>query len=326
MIKVKNLTKTYRVPVKKKGWLGLLANIFARKHREVLALDKVSFQVKEGELIGLIGPNGAGKTTTMKILSGILYPTSGQVSVLGFVPEEKKSQFLKQIAFIMGQRNQLLWDLPAVDTFSLNKEIYQIGNKEYKKTLDNLVSLLNCGHLIDQPVKTLSLGERMRMELIASLIHQPKVLFLDEPTIGLDVVGQKTIRDFIKNYQKLYQATIILTSHYMEDVRQLAERVVMINFGQIVYDGSLEALVKKYTEEKVISLVVGEMPDKKTLKEINDIWEINFPQIVFKVKKGEIPQKINLISQKLKFLDLNIEEERIEDVIGKIFERQSNDN
>lgn len=319
MISVKNLTKIYRTPIKEKGWLGLLRNIFSRKFKQNTAVNDISFKVDEGELIGFIGPNGAGKTTTMKILAGILYPTSGKVSVLGGNPYDKKPAFLKQIAFIMGQRNQLVWDLPAYDSFLVNKEIYEIEDHIFEKTLDDLTTLLNCKNLINQPAKTLSLGERMKMELIASLIHQPKILFMDEPTIGLDVVAQKTIRNFIKEYQKKYKATIILTSHYMEDVKQLAKRIMIINSGKIIYDGNLSELTRGYTKEKTITIILEEVPDKKILEKIGEIKEMDYPKIVFKVKKEELAKKIGIISQNLDFSDINIEEEKIEDIVRKIF-------
>lgn len=323
MISVKNLTKIYYVPKKEKGWIGLWKNIFQRQYKKIPALDQVSFNVDKGELVGLIGPNGAGKTTAMKILAGILYPTSGDISVLGFNPFEKKAQFLKQIVFIMGRRNQLLWELPAYDSFLLNKEIYEIGDQQFKETLDKLTLLLDCQNLINQPVKTLSLGERMKMELIASLLHQPKVLFLDEPTIGLDVVAQKTIRDFIKDYQRIFQATIVLTSHYMEDVRQLAKRVMIINEGKIIYDGFLEEIVKKYAKEKIITVILENTIDLKKLAKIGDIYNISFPMVVFKVTRERLAKKVELISRRLPFIDITIEEEKIEDVIRKIFKNKN---
>lgn len=319
MISVKNLTKIYKTPVKEKGWLGFSKNIFIRKYKENIAVSDISFDIGGGELVGLIGPNGAGKTTTMKILSGILYPTSGMVSVLGFLPFEKKAKFLKQISFVMGQRNQLLWELPATDSFLLNKEIYEVSDQDFKKTVDELTDLLHCKNLLNQPVKTLSLGERMKMELITAVIHQPKILFLDEPTIGLDIVAQKTVRDFIKEYQRRYAASVLLTSHYMEDVKQLASRVMIINLGKIIYDGSLQSLIQKYTKEKTITVILEEEVDKNMIKKIENLIEYNFPKIVFKVKKEDLAQKVEFISRNLDYSDLTIEEEKIEDIIRKIY-------
>lgn len=321
MISVKNLTKIYKVPQKDKGLAGIFKNIFARRYKEKTALNDISFEVESGELVGLIGPNGAGKTTTMKILSGILYPTSGKACVLGSNPFEKKPEFLKQISFVMGQRNQLIWDLPAVDSFNLNKEIYEINTDDFNKRLDELTSLLNCKQVVNQPVKTLSLGERMKMELIAAVLHKPKILFLDEPTIGLDVVAQKIVRDFIKEYKHIYHATIILTSHYMEDVKQLASRVIVINLGKIIYDGSLQELIQKYTKEKTVTVVLNEEIDKKTLGKIENVIEYDYPRFIFKVKKEDIAEKVAYISKNLNYSDINIEEEKIEDIIRKIFSK-----
>lgn len=321
MIEVEDLTKIFKVAKKQPGWKGFFKNISAREYKKIIALDEVSFSIDEGELVGLIGPNGAGKTTTMKILAGILYPTLGKVSVLGFNPFEKRRKFLKQIAFVMGQKNQLLWDLPAYDSFVLNKEIYEVPTKEFEERVNHLSELLDCKRLLDHPAKTLSLGERMKMELIASVLHNPKILFLDEPTIGLDVVAQKTIRDFIKAYQKEYKATIILTSHYMEDVKQLAKRVMIINLGKIIYDGELDELVKKYVKEKLITVVLEEKPDEKYLRAISKNYQLQFPKVTFRVPREDLTKKVELISENLSFIDINIEEERIEEVIRKIFQK-----
>ncbi|MBI4008994.1 ATP-binding cassette domain-containing protein [Candidatus Roizmanbacteria bacterium] len=306
MISVKNLTKIYRTPVKSKNFL---ADLFFRKYKETKALDKISFEVKEDELIGFIGPNGAGKTTTLKILAGILYPTSGVYRVLGFSPFDKKPDFLKQISFVMGQRNQLIWDLPASDTFYLNKEIYDVVDQSFKKTVDELSNLLKCQHLLDKPVKTLSLGERMKMELIAGLIHQPKIIFFDEPTIGLDIFSQEVIRDFIKKYQKQYKATIILTSHYMEDVKRLAKRLIVINKGKILYDGGLKEIVEKYSKEKYVTVILENEIDQKLLATIKKPIVHSFPKVVYKIDRSEIPEKINLINKSIPFSDITIKEE-----------------
>ncbi|OGK24974.1 hypothetical protein A3C25_02790, partial [Candidatus Roizmanbacteria bacterium RIFCSPHIGHO2_02_FULL_38_11] len=262
MITVNNLTKIYITQVKGRNFL---TDLFNRQYKETVALNKISFEIKENELVGLIGPNGAGKTTTLKILSGILYATSGVCQVLGMTPFDKKPRFLKQISFIMGSRNQLLWDLPASDTFFLNKEIYDVDDKSFNKTVDELSNLLDCQNLLDKPVKTLSLGERMKMELIAGLIHNPKIIFFDEPTIGLDIFSQEVIRDFIKRYQKHYRASIILTSHYMEDVKRLAERLIVINKGRILYDGSLKEIVEKYSTEKYVTVTLETEVDQKKI-------------------------------------------------------------
>ncbi|MBI2641523.1 ATP-binding cassette domain-containing protein [Candidatus Roizmanbacteria bacterium] len=316
MISVKHLSKLYRTPIKGKNFL---LDLFFRKYKTIQALSDVSFEIGHNELIGFIGPNGAGKTTTLKILAGILYPTSGEVRVLNYIPFEKKSDFLKQISFIMGQRNQLLWDLPAYDTFTLNKEIYDVDESSFKKIVDELSSILHCRHLLQKPVKSLSLGERMKMELIAGLIHQPKIIFFDEPTIGLDIFSQKIIRDFIKTYQEEYKATIMLTSHYMEDVKELAKRLIIINKGTILYDGKLETIIQKYSRIKTIKITLEDKIDEEILSAIKEPLSCTFPQVVYQVEKSELPKIMNFINEKLPYSDLTVEEESIEEIIRSFF-------
>jgi len=323
IISINHLKKYYKVHEKEPGFIGSIRSLVHRKYRTVPAVDDISFEIGEGELVGFIGPNGAGKTTTLKCLSGMLYPTGGTVSVLGFTPFERKNAYLKQIALVMGQKNQLWWDLPAVETFLLNKEIYEIDDGEYKKTLHELVELLDVESLLKVQVRKLSLGERMKMELIAALIHSPKVLFLDEPTIGLDVVMQKNMRDFIRQYNEIKRSTILLTSHYMEDVRQLARRVVIIDHGKILYDGKLDELIKKFAKYKVLSVVLDEyvMPDK--LKSVGDLVEYNFPRAVIRVPRSASNVAAAQILQKFPVDDLNIEEPDIEDIIRDVFTKKT---
>jgi ABC-2 type transport system ATP-binding protein len=317
MIVVKNLTKIYKV-YRKTG--KLINDIFFRKYEDILALDNVSFEIGKNELVGFIGPNGAGKTTTLKILSGILYPTSGKVSVLGFFPFEKKEAFLKQISFVMGPRNQLIWDLPAIDTFLLNKEIYELDEEKFKKNLQKLTTIFSAEKLIQKPVKMLSLGERMKMEFIAALLHQPKIVFLDEPTIGLDIFSQEAIRNFIKDYQKEFQATIILTSHYLEDVKRLAKRLIIINKGKILYDGSLTAILQKFSSVKYVSLILEKEIKKEMLFKIGKPIAYQFPKVVFRIQKKDLPQVVAYINDQIPYLDLAIEDEKIEEVIKNLFE------
>jgi ABC-2 type transport system ATP-binding protein len=317
MISVKNLTKIYKV-YRKTG--NLINDIFLRKYEDILALDKVSFEIGNNELVGFIGPNGAGKTTTLKILAGILYPTSGKVSVLSFSPFEKKEAFLKQISFVMGQRNQLIWDLPAIDTFLLNKEIYELDEVKFKKNLQKLTAIFSAEKLIQKPVKMLSLGERMKMEFIAALLHQPKIVFLDEPTIGLDIFSQEAIRNFIKNYQKEFQATIILTSHYLEDVKRLAKRLIIINKGKILYDGSLVSIFQKFSQIKYVSLILEKEVEKEVLFKIEKPIVYQFPKVVFRIQKKDLPQVVAYINDQIPYLDLAIEDEKIEAVIKNLFE------
>jgi len=317
MIVVKNLTKIYKV-YRKTG--NLINDIFFRRYENILALDKISFEISKNELVGFIGPNGAGKTTTLKILSGILYPTSGKVSVLGFSPFEKKEAFLKQTSFVMGQRNQLIWDLPAIDTFLLNKEIYELDEEKFKKNLQKLTAIFSAEKLIQKPVKMLSLGERMKMEFIAALLHQPKIVFLDESTIGLDIFSQEAIRNFIKDYQKEFKATIILTSHYLEDVKRLAKRLIIINKGKILYDGSLTTILQKFSSVKYVSLILEKEIKKEVLFKIGKPIAYQFPKVVFRIQKKDLPQVVAYINDQIPYLDLAIEDEKIEEVIKNIFE------
>lgn len=319
VISLSHLKKYYQIHKKDPGFWGSVKSLVARKYETIRAVDDISFTIDEGELVGFIGPNGAGKTTTLKCLSGLLYPTAGRVTVLGYTPFERKTAYLKKISLVMGQKNQLWWDLPAVETFLLNKEIYEIPNRQYKQTLSELVNLLEVEDLLNVQVRKLSLGERMKMELIAALIHSPQVLFLDEPTIGLDVVMQKKMRDFIKAYNELHRSTILLTSHYMEDVRQLARRVIIIDHGQILYDGKLDNLVKKFAQHKMLSVVLEEYVPPDKLGDIGELVDYTFPRVVIKVDRGASNLAAAQLLQKFPVDDLNIEEPDIEDIIRDVF-------
>jgi ABC-2 type transport system ATP-binding protein len=319
IISVKNLKKYYQVHQKEPGLTGSIKALFKRQYEEVKAVDGLSFEIKEGELIGFIGPNGAGKTTTLKCLSGLLYPTSGKLEVLGFKPWDRKHEFLKQISLVMGQKNQLWWDLPAMETFILNKEIYEIPDKKFKKVLHDLVELLEVQDILKIQVRKLSLGQRMKCELIAALLHSPKVLFLDEPTIGLDVVMQKKMRDFIKIYNHKYQATIILTSHYMGDVKELCRRVIIIDQGRILFDGPLSAIVRKYADYKLIKIVFDKEIDGKRLEKIARVKAYSFPRAVLMVKRGISNTAAAELLKNFPIADLNIEEPSIEDIIREVF-------
>ncbi len=322
MITVKNLIKIYKTRLKENSFIK---DLFARKYEEKIAVNGISFDIGVNELVGFIGPNGAGKTTTMKILAGILYPTSGVVNILGYTPFEKNYSFLKQIAFVMGQKNQMLWELPASDSFQLFKEVYEIEERRYTQTLADLLDLLDAHRLINQPIKTLSLGQRMRVELIATLLHTPTILFLDEPTIGLDIFAQTTIRNFIKEYQEKYKATIMLTSHYMQDVQKLAKRVLLINDGSIIYDGSLSNLLSHYSDEKIIRFTLSDAggftfeksPIKNYLRHYN--YEYTYPLLRIRLMKKNLGQILPKLIQNVEFTDMSVEDEPIEEVIKKIF-------
>lgn len=323
IISVSHLKKYFRVFKRAPGLYATFRSIFSRPTEIVRAVDNISFSIGQGELVGFIGPNGAGKTTTLKCLSGLLYPSEGEVRVLEFNPFTRKREFLKEISLIMGQKNQMWWDLPSMETFKLNKEIYDITDRDFEKVLDELSTLLEVKSLLSTPVRQLSLGQRMKMELIAALLHKPKVLFLDEPTIGLDVVMQKKIRDFISEYNRRYHATIILTSHYMSDVKQLCKRVIIIDHGQIIYDGSLERLVEKYADFKI---VVAQIADNRVkTSDFTKYGKINYflyPKVSLTVPKKKIKEVATIFLQKFPIEDLTIEEPEIEEVIRLVFSKK----
>ncbi|MEK7470581.1 MAG: ATP-binding cassette domain-containing protein [Patescibacteria group bacterium] len=316
---VDHLVKNFEVNVKEPGLTGAIRSLIKPLKKAVHALRGVSFSIQTGELVGFIGPNGAGKTTTLKTLSGLLFPTSGFVEVLEHDPWERKPEFLKQISLVMGQKNQLWWDLPAIETFELNKAIYEIPTREYEENLNELTTLLEIKKHVNTPVRKLSLGQRMRMELIASLLHKPKVLFLDEPTIGLDVVAQQKVRDFIYEYNKKYQATIILTSHNMDDLINLARRVIVIDEGKILFDGALEELVSRYAKEKIIKATLSSEDNIKDLDKIGKIKKLAFPEVVISVPRSATAVAAAELLQNFAVDDLTIEEVPIEDVIRKVF-------
>ncbi|KKU64990.1 MAG: ABC transporter related protein [Candidatus Amesbacteria bacterium GW2011_GWA1_47_16] len=319
VIQVQNLKKYYKVHQKEPGLSGSIRSLFSRKYYDAKAVDGVSFDIGEGELVGFIGPNGAGKTTTLKVLSGLLYPTSGTVSVLGFTPWDRKPEFQKQFSLVMGQKNQLWWDLPAMESFILNKEIYEVPDAQFKQTLDELVELLEVKDFLKVQVRKLSLGQRMKMELIAALIHSPRILFLDEPTIGLDVVMQKKMRDFIKEYNQRFNSTIILTSHYMDDVKELCERVIIIDKGRLLFDGALAEIIKKFANHKLLTAVFSEEVNREDLEKIGQVKEFDYPRAVISVKRTVASQAAAQLLQNFPVADLNIEEPQIEDIIREVF-------
>jgi ABC-2 type transport system ATP-binding protein len=252
MIEVENLTRVFRTYKKQPGFWGGVKGLFRREFEETRAADNVSFSIQEGEFVGFLGPNGAGKTTTLKMLSGLIYPTSGRARVAGYDPSKRESAYRRLFALVLGQKNQLWWDLPAIESFNLLRAIYGLPAAPFKATLDELVGLLNVGHKLNVQVRELSLGERMKMELIAALLHRPRVLFLDEPTIGLDVVSQKAVREFLRDYNRRHRTTILLTSHYMADISSLCERVIVIDHGKKIYDGELDRIAGAGAGQRII--------------------------------------------------------------------------
>ena len=316
---VENLVKNYQFTEKDKGLVGSIRSVISPRIKTVKALKKISFTINKGELIGFIGPNGAGKTTTIKVLSGLLYPTKGFVNVLGYDPWDRKTDFLKNISTVFGQKNQLWWDLPAQDTFDLNKAIYELKDKDYEDSLEELTRILEVKDLVNRQVRKLSLGQRMRLELVAALLHRPKILFLDEPTIGLDVVAQAKVREFIYEYNKRYEATIILTSHNMDDLLHLIERVIVINDGQIIFDGKLNDLIKQFAKDKIIKVFLSKETDFKKFEEIGKVKSIDYPEVVLSVPRQASALAAAEILQNFPIADLNIEEESIEDIIRRVF-------
>ncbi|MCO6430323.1 MAG: ATP-binding cassette domain-containing protein [Deltaproteobacteria bacterium] len=319
MIKVRDLHKTFKVHEKQAGIKGSLKSLFARKWREVNALDGVSLTIEPGELVGLVGSNGAGKTTLTKILSGVIYPTSGEVSVLGYVPWERKIAFRQQMSLVMGQKNQLWWDLPAADCFLLLKEVYEIPDQAYNQRLAEISELLEVKDLLSIQVRRLSLGERMKMELIAALLHHPKVVFLDEPTIGLDITAQRSVRRFLREYQTRYKPMMILTSHYMQDIAELCKRVVVIRKGKIVYDGALANLRTRYENTRLVvaTLKNGVSPFDHvgdTAVEFNP----ENREVRAHVSKHSIPAFINALFSAHEVDDLSVEGEDISTVIERV--------
>lgn len=316
---VDKLIKNFEVTEKKEGVLGNILSLISPEKKIIRALKKISFSIEEGELVGFIGPNGAGKTTTLKILSGLLYPTSGFTQVLGYDPWERSPQFLKNISLVMGQKNQLWWDLPAIETLELNKAIYEIPEREYEASLNELVDMLEVEDLLNIRVRRLSLGQRMRLELVAALLHRPKVLFLDEPTIGLDVVAQQKMRDFVYDYNKTNDATVLLTSHNMDDLVDLAKRVIVIDSGGILFDGDLRELMNNFAKEKIIRIFLSKEVDYTVFDRVGEVKKAEFPQVVVSVPRSTAAVAAAEILQHMPVADLTIEEEPIEEIVRRVF-------
>jgi ABC-2 type transport system ATP-binding protein len=319
-ISVEHLRKYYQVHQKEAGLYGSLKSFVRRTYKDVKAVDDISFAIDAGEIVGFLGPNGAGKTTTLKVLSGLLYPTGGSARVLGFTPNERRAEFLRQITLVMGQKQQLSWDLPALDSFLVNQAIYEIPDKQFKATLAELTELLELQDLLGKQVRKLSLGERMKCELAAALLHRPQVLFLDEPTIGLDVTMQTKIRQFIAAYNERHKATIILTSHYMADVTALCQRVIVIDHGKLLYDGDLKALAEKIAPHKLIRVELSQPLDMHCLECYGEVTKTRGQSAEVLVPRDETSQVAARMLSELPIADVTIEEPPIEDVITRVFE------
>ena len=316
-IQVSNLSKSFFVPVRDAGLKAALESLVNRKTREVTAVKDVSFTIEPGEVVGFLGPNGAGKTTTLKMLSGLLYPTQGNVSVLGYTPSQRDKSYLRQMTLIMGNRNQLLWDIPALDSFELNRAIYRLPDDEFRRTRDEFIELLEMKEIVTKPVRNLSLGERMKVEIAAALLHRPQALFLDETTIGPEATIQRRIRGFVREYNQRYKATVLLTSHYMADVEALCRRVIVIHHGRILFDGALNELVDRFKAQKRLVVTVGQ--GTVDLSRFGDVISQADGRITLQVSKKEAPAITARLLNEYPVADLLVEDPSIEDVIEDVF-------
>jgi len=319
-INVQDLRKVFSVNEQETGTGAAIRGLLHKRKISVPAVDGISFQLAPGEIVGFLGPNGAGKTTTLKVLSGLLYPTSGEVSVLGAVPWKREKSFLRQITLVMGQRAQLIWDIPASQTFELNRAIYHIPEADYRSMLGELTELLDLGELLKKPVRNLSLGERMKCEIAAALLHRPAMVFLDEPTIGLDVTMQRRIRSFIAEYNTRFHATVLLTSHYMADVEALCKRVLIIHHGKLLYDGDLAALVQKFTAQKTIVVQLGDCG--ADLSSYGEVISCEDGRLTLRVPKNDTARITGRLLADLPVIDLLVEDPPIEEVIDTVFTRE----
>jgi ABC-2 type transport system ATP-binding protein len=319
IIQIDQLTKSYRVYQKKEGLLESVRGLFHRDYKTVEAVRGISLRVEPGEFVAFLGPNGAGKTTTLKLLSGVIYPTRGTASVMGFVPWKRDMEYRRRFALVMGQKNQLWWDLPAQESFRLHQQIYAIDRTSFDANLSELTSLLDVQKLLGRPVRELSLGERMKMELIAALLHSPDVLFLDEPTIGLDVIAQRNIQQFLKHYQEERQITILLTSHYMKDVSALCQRVVVIAQGILQYDGSLSGIIDSFSGSKVIQLQLGIEQAASGLERFGEILKTDMPRVSIRVPRANVSRVLAEILNTYTVDDVAVEDPPLEEVIASLF-------
>ena len=322
-VRVEELRKVFDVPEREAGLRAATKSLVRRKTREVRAVDGISFEIAPGEIVGFLGPNGAGKTTTLKMLSGLLYVSGGEARVLGHVPSKRERSFLSRIALVMGNRNQLQWDLPALDSFELNRSIYRIPREDFLRARDELIELLEIGDLVRKPVRQLSLGERMKAEIVGSLLHRPQVLFLDEPTIGLDVTMQKRIREFVAVYRERHEATVMLTSHYMADVEALCERVIVIHHGRILFDGDLSALSDTVAAWKTIAVALDD--GAGDLSGYGEVIHRDGDVVTLRVPKSETARVTARLLAEQDVLDLNVEDPPIEDVIELVFAQETSE-
>jgi ABC-2 type transport system ATP-binding protein len=312
-----SLSKTYRSYRKQDGLVGAIKGLFARQYDEIHAAKNVCFEIEEGEFVGFLGPNGAGKTTVLKMLAGLMVPTSGTARVLGYVPWERKAPFKRQFSLVLGQKNSLWWDLPARESLELNRAIYEIDQGKFRRVVDELVDLLDVRDKLNVMVRELSLGERMKMELIAALLHGPKVLFLDEPTIGLDVVSQKKVRDFLRHYSVENRISTVLTSHYMQDIEELCRRVVIIDHGQVFFDGELEAIIENFAGYKLLQFTFEQTPSCSF--DLGEVIERTATSVKLKVPRSKVTEACRIILSNCEVHDFSVEEQPIEEIIRQVF-------
>lgn len=324
VIEVRGLTKSFKTYKKEPGFRGALRGLVSRRHETVTAVRDVSFTVEEGEFVGFLGPNGAGKTTTLKMLSGLLHPTSGEAQVLGCIPWERQDEYRRQFALLLGQKNQLWWDLPARESFELNARIYGLDPATYRKTLDELTAMLGVRDKLSTAVRELSLGERMKCELIAALLHQPRVLFLDEPTIGLDVISQRVVRDFLREHNQRRRTTILLTSHYMADIQELCSRVVIIDKGTLFFDGLLSDILDRFANFKIITILYDASDPGRSVDptRYGEVIESAPGTLRLKVTRDRVISACKALLDELPVKDIDIGEVPIEDVIRAVFQRE----
>jgi ABC-2 type transport system ATP-binding protein len=316
---VRELSKSYRVGVKEPGLGGALRHLLQRKHRDIHAVQAVSFTVEPGEIVGFLGANGAGKTTTLKMLTGLIRPSSGQATVAGQVPFERKRAFLESITLVMGQKQQLIWDLPALDSLKVNAAVYDIAPREASTRIGELAEMLGVQEQLSQPVRKLSLGERMKCELLAALLHRPKILMLDEPTLGLDVNAQDAMRRFLREYNQRHGATVLLTSHYMADIQALCPRVLLIHEGRLVYDGSLSGLVERFAPYRQVRLDLARAVERSELERFGEVETLDGLSAVLIVQRARLTETVARVLSELKPLDLAVGEPPVERVVGQLF-------
>ncbi len=323
IIDVRDLTKTYQVFRKGEGLAESIRGLFKRQYTEIEAVRGINLQVETGEFVAFLGPNGAGKTTTLKLLSGVITPTSGQATVMGYVPWERTNDYRRRFPLVMGQKNQLWWDLPAQESYRLHQQIYAVPADQFQSRLAELTDLLDVGKLLGQPVRELSLGERMKMELIAALLHSPEVLFLDEPTIGLDVIAQHNIQQFLRYYQEKQGITVLLTSHYMKDVAALCKRVVIVAAGRVQYDGSLAGIIDRFSSQKILSLRFADAEPPANLDQIGQVLETQWPKVKIGVNRADVPRVLAEVLRDHAIADISVEDPPLESVIADLFNQVS---